>query len=747
MFAMVGNGRRSARALAVWSLVGAAVAVALVAPTGSGSSPVEAQALDPSAQVGGGGVTAPASKFVPINPTRILDTRYEELQPRLFGQTSLSIDPTDGTGVAEAAGVAANDITAVVLNTTMVGADGTGFATMWPTGSRRPDTATNNSRFVGQNIGNLVIAPVGVDRKISFYSSTATNVTLDVLGVFTRSDATDDGRFVAIDPVRQTDTRAPGGRPMRAGEIRTFDLASVGVPRSATGVVFNMTAINAAGRGYYTVWAAGDPRPDTANVNVLGRGYTAGNQVVSGVNDGRIEVFTDIGSDLTIDVTGYFTGDGGTDSIDGLFVPIEPNRFLDTRRDDSTIGLNGGNPLPADRRFTLDVTGAGGVPQVGVKALALNLTGFKASNRGFVKAFPSGSTPPNTSALNFTKSNQTVPNHAITAIDPASGSIDLLPDVAVHMIVDGTGYFLDDRGVLPDGVDRRNFVDPGAFVPAPLGAAPANGPYDFIFDRSRYRSTGVRPDPTLDLRFATCEPVRYALNIDLANDAQVADMITAIENVERATGADFQFAGVTSAGMNIDERILLAERFDLPYRYLPPGADVVVGYSNEDDTPELSGNVLGIGGGIGLRSGEIIRGFATFDADDLGTSERRIASITHELGHMMGLGHVSDFDPRTERFSTAFQGLDANAGNWGNDVIRDQLMYPYLLNPPLQDFAVGDKRGLWELYGNGPCLSTDALADAPADAASDTGPERRSAPSRSAEPEPDLSGAVLVMEE
>ena len=737
MLGMVGNGRRSVRALGVWSLVAGAAAVALVAPTGSGSSPVEAQELEPAAQVGEGGATGPASKFVPITPTRILDSRYEREQPRLFGQTSLSIDPTDGTGVAEAAGVAADEITAVVLNTTMVGADGTGFATMWPTGSPRPDTATNNSRFVGQNIGNLVIAPIGVDGKISFFSSTATNVTLDVLGVFTRSDASDDGRFVAIEPVRQTDTRDAGGRAMRARETRTFDLASVGVPRSATGVVMNMTAINANGRGFYTVWPAGDPQPDTANVNVLGRGYTAGNQVVSGMNDGRIQVYTDIGSDLTIDVTGYFTGDGGGASVDGLFVPIEPSRFLDTRRDDSTIGLNGGDPLPAGRRFTLDVTGAGGVPQVGVKALALNLTGFKAAGRGFVKAFPSGSTPPDTSSLNFTQSNQTVPNHAITAIDVASGSIDLLPDVAVDMIVDGTGYFLDERGVLPDGVDRRTTVDPGDFVPTPLGAAPQNGPYDFIFDRSAYRSTGRRPNPTMDLRFATCEPIRYALNVDLANDAQVVDMITAIENVERATGADFRFAGVTSAGMNIDEKILLAERFDLPHRYLPPGADVVIGYSNERDTPELAGNVLGIGGGIGLRSGEIIRGFATFDADDLNTSARRVSSITHELGHMMGLGHVSDFDPRTERFSTAFQGLDPNAGNWSTSVLRDQLMYPYLLSPPLQDFAYGDKRGLWELYGDRPCLSTDALTDPDAD----TGPARR------AEPEPDVSGAVLVVEE
>lgn len=696
--------------------LGAALSLTIVAFTGTAapSSPAGADDTVPdappsadqlaAAEIGVGAASTGASKFVPITPVRALDTRVDEGYGRIFGTSAISVDPVSDTGVAAAAGVSPDDIVAVAANVTIVQAGGFGYATIWPTGTERPTTATNNTEAPGQNIGNLVLAPLGVERKISVYPSVDAHVTVDVLGVFVRSGSSDDGRFESVGPVRHVDTR--DGERMAAGETRTFDLTTSGVPEDAAGVVLNLTAFDANGRGYYTVWRSGDERPHTANVNVSAAGSAAGNQVIAPVSDGKIDVFTDVGSEITIDVTGYITGDGGGAGTAGLFVPFSPARFLDTRAGAAPTGLTGGAPLASGKRFSLPIAGRNDVPDDGVRAVALNITANQTAARGYVKAFPSGDAEPTTSSLNFTSGGQTVPNHAITVVDP-SGSVDLLPSVRTHLIVDATGYFLDEDGAVPSSKIATKTIDPSSFVPAPLGPAPAAMPYDFLFDRSRLISTGARPNPTINTRFSACEPIRYAINIDLADNEAIADIFAAVEALERATGIDFQYAGATSGGINVDNRILLPEGFNppLPYRFLPPQADVVIAYTNSSYSSATAGNVVGVGGGLRVPSTErMFRGFSLIDIGDLRTSHERQAALTHEMGHMMGLGHVTDFNPRTGAASNLFQGLDPKSGTWSNTAVRQQLMYP-MLNGDIRDYQAGDQLGLWQLYGTQSCPS------------------------------------------
>ncbi len=252
---------------------------------------------------------------------------------------------------------------------------------------------------------------------------------------------------------------------------------------------------------------------------------------------------------------------------------------------------------------------------------------------------------------------------------------------------------------------------------------------DVIGGISRYKP--VRND--LLVRDASCAAgVRARNAASIADSApnsamqdirQIQVLIDAVEEMEAATGIDFQFGGVTSAGMNIDDPIIQPERAfpfpSLPFKYLPPddngadSVDLMIGFSNATDTGDLNGGVIGVGGS--LRTTEDVdgfaqqfRGFAVIDLKDLYvggpssaiTLSRIKATTTHELGHLMGLGHVDT--------STAGAGLNTTFDDSLNSaersaVIQDQLMFP-ALNPANEpDFDDGDLQGLFELYGNRSC--------------------------------------------
>jgi hypothetical protein len=260
-------------------LLAAALAVAAISVSAASQSPVAGESTAPI--VVDNPPTDPASKFIPINPVRVLDTRNDPEIKRLWKKSAFSIDPVTDTGVASRAGVAADQITAVVINATYVNVGTAGFGTIWPTGAERPFTSTNNLDLIRRTAPNLVITPLGLDRKISAYALPTSDVIIDVLGVFVRSGASDDGRFEALGPRRAIDTREPGVPDLAAGETVTFDLRPFGVPADASAVVMNFTSVTARAVGFYRVWAADDPPPEHSNVNVLEPNAATSNQVIN----------------------------------------------------------------------------------------------------------------------------------------------------------------------------------------------------------------------------------------------------------------------------------------------------------------------------------------------------------------------------------------------------------------------------------------------------------------------------------
>jgi hypothetical protein len=79
---------------------------------------------------------------------------------------------------------------------------------------------------------------------------------------------------------------------------------------------------------------------------------------------------------------------------------------------------------------------------------------------------------------------------------------------------------------------------------------------------------------------------------------------------------------------------------------------VLVSWSDEEETPGLAGEVVGLGGSISLRGGgqeRYVTGSVTLDGPDLAKiheqddGEAKVrAVILHEFAHLVGLGHVQD---------------------------------------------------------------------------------------------------------
>ena len=122
------------------------------------------------------------------------------------------------------------------------------------------------------------------------------------------------------------------------------------------------------------------------------------------------------------------------------FAPLPPERVLDTR--DGTGGVSG--RLTPGRPVSLRVTGRGGVPTSGVRAVVLNTTVTGPSESGYLTVFPDGS-PPLASNLNFAR-GQTVAN-LVTVPVAADGTVRLVANAgSPHAIADVVGWYGPDAG-------------------------------------------------------------------------------------------------------------------------------------------------------------------------------------------------------------------------------------------------------------------------------------------------------------
>jgi LPXTG-site transpeptidase (sortase) family protein len=340
---------------------------------------------------------------------------------------------------------------AAVVTVTAVNSGGAGYVSAYPTGTAAPVNSTVNMDRVGHTVANLATVRLGGDRSLSLFTSVDTDIILDLVGVYEPVQTATAGRFVPIVPTRVHDSRSGAG-PLHPGGRRRVSIP--GVPGDAVAVL-NVTAISAPA-GYWTVWPAGSAQPKTSNLNVSRRGETIANQVMTPVGPGGVDVFSETGGDLLVDVVGYMTGASAPTSAAGLFVPITPYRVVDTRQ----AGLlnPSGDRLKPRTGWTIDAVLAGrpGIPTI-PPAASLNVTFVGTNSAGYATVFAAGTERPAISSLNAASRNQTVANHVIAR--SSQRGVSIYTSTSAHVLVDVTGWFTGDiiMGTLPPA---HNPLDP-----------------------------------------------------------------------------------------------------------------------------------------------------------------------------------------------------------------------------------------------------------------------------------------------
>lgn len=224
------------------------------------------------------------------------------------------------------------------------------------------------------------------------------------------------------------------------------------------------------------------------------------------------------------------------------------------------------------------------------------------------------------------------------------------------------------------GAARSDWPTPGfEAADEPLGtplAAPVGGAHVFV----AVQEDGVRP-----VAYDPCRPIHYVIRPDNAPAGGDALVHAAFARVSSVTGLQFVYDGST------EEASSRGREIHQPEPYGDRWAPVLVSWQTEAENPEFATDVAGLAGSAAVEppggprvfvTGTVELDAAAFDhmlADPVGTAGAR-AVLLHELGHLVGLAHVSD---------------------------GAQLMYPS--TSTVLDFAPGDLSGLVEL-GRGECV-------------------------------------------
>lgn len=252
----------------------------------------------------------------------------------------------------------------------------------------------------------------------------------------------------SISPQRIFDTRNGEGEvPVRqVGGDYILEVQISGknniAPTGVSAVSLNVTATNASGTGYITVYPCGS-LPNISSLN-FDAGDTVPNAVIARLsNSGTLCFYSNVAVDIIADINGSLLDGNG-------FNPTAPSRLFDTRSGfggvpAQKVGQINGGGAPLE----VLVLGRNEIPSAGVTAVSMNvtITNTAASDAGgFVSVYPCGARP-NVSNLNFV-SGTTTPNAVIAPLS-VTGTVCFYVYGQADIIVDINGNFESGLGYSP----------------------------------------------------------------------------------------------------------------------------------------------------------------------------------------------------------------------------------------------------------------------------------------------------------
>ena len=181
-------------------------------------------------------------------------------------------------------------------------------------------------------------------------------------------------------------------------------------------------------------------------------------------------------------------------------------------------------------------------------------------------------------------------------------------------------------------------------------------------------------DPGTPVTYSSCKPIRVQINLDGVRDRETTTRIVlgALGEATAASGLQLQYVGPTQRRPRWPDETLTLEGGAWP---------VLIAWATSGEVADLKGNA-----GLGGSTASVLAGVHTYVTgeialetnywNDLLASGREAdarAVVLHELGHVIGLGHVQDDH---ELMSAHGHGT--------------------------LDYAAGDRQGL-ALLGKGPC--------------------------------------------
>jgi serine protease inhibitor ecotin len=253
---------------------------------------------------------SPDATYVPLTPTRILDSRFGNGLTGPIGSHAAQTFQVSGRG-----GVPAN-ATAVTGNLTVTAQSSSGYLYLGPVAMNDPMSSTLNFPKGDDRANGVTVAlgPTGA-LSITFVGASAaanTHVIFDVTGYFV-PDAS-GATYIPLTPSRILDTRSGNGLggPFSSHVARTFGVTGRGgVPTNATAVTGNLTVTAQTSSGYLYVGPVAMDDPTSSTLN-FPKGDDRANGVTVAIGTAGTLSITYVApsagpiAHVIFDVTGYF---------------------------------------------------------------------------------------------------------------------------------------------------------------------------------------------------------------------------------------------------------------------------------------------------------------------------------------------------------------------------------------------------------------------------------------------------------